>query len=640
MVDNRQNLERCFALCHQRAWRLAVSLLHDSHEAFDAVQQAFLVAAAKPDKVPRDDPWPWFATVVVHEARNRRRKKRPQPGLPVEVEMPQDNDPARHAQDSESRAALRSAVEDLPEHEREAVTLTQLSGLTHAQAAVALGLPVKTLSTHVTRGLQRLRTRLGNQSEELLAGMAAAPLAAPPGGWEAALASWKAAAFSGTAPGAAAAATGGIILAKNTLIAATLALVIGLAGGAILHTVLGTQEAAPPAQGHNQPLAQSESTAGKSTNSPGAGNRTSTASEGNSEGSADLRRELDDALAREATLKLERDKLRTQASSAEASRDELRRDIEKLTAELEPYRAEAAEKGPTFTFGKFGGIEGVKRSDWKELSHASRVVSDTIRDIRKYQLKGEQPPRELYVTLQQHTEMVRKYEYLTLDKLPTWARHNGELTHPISHANLIAGELKSAGLPLSEDQVKAIEALGLKYESDFENASRKYGENTPRCEKLQDEFLLKGVFVDAVWDVLRPEQRALFVTPETLHIAGTDLYCPTLMLIHTSPVIAGADAAEIRGKLRALLVQTFKVTTENQPALDLLLDNWLGDVSQILTPVRAADLRSYTFDQAAVALRAHCKLVRGMRDTCGLETERLAALLDDYSVYIPRVQAP
>jgi hypothetical protein len=381
--------------------------------------------------------------------------------------------------------------------------------------------------------------------------------------------------------------------------------------------------------------------AGSDTRQPGTvggGNRAGNGSLPAGQDDAKLRGELADALAREATLKKERDSLREQAASAQTARDELRRDVEKLTAELEPFRAEAAEKGPTFTFGKFGGIEGVKRSDWKELSHASRVVADTIRDIRRYQLKGEQAPRELYVTLQQHTEMVRKYEYLTLDKLPTWARHNGELTHPISHANLIAGELKSAGMPLSAQQVKAIEALGLKYESDFEAASKKYGDNTPRCEKLQDEFLLKGAFVDAVWDVLSAEQRALFVTPETLHIAGTDLYCPTLMLIHTSPVIAGADGAEIRGKLRALLVQNFKVTTENQPALDLLLDNWLGDVTPILTPVRQADMRSYTFDQAVVALRAHVKLVRGMRDTCGLDSERLAALLDDYAVYIPRVQ--
>lgn len=91
---SRANLERCLHLCAQRAWRLACALLHSPHDAADCVQQAFTAAARKPGAVPADDPWPWFSTVLFHEIRNHRRKRRPGP-MPEEFDMQgQTPDPA------------------------------------------------------------------------------------------------------------------------------------------------------------------------------------------------------------------------------------------------------------------------------------------------------------------------------------------------------------------------------------------------------------------------------------------------------------------------------------------------------------------------------------------------------------------
>ncbi|MCA8937358.1 MAG: sigma-70 family RNA polymerase sigma factor, partial [Planctomycetes bacterium] len=107
-------LELCFERCASRAWRLAVHWLGDSHEAFDVVQQAFVVAAGKPDRIPADDPWPWFRQVVINEARNTRRKHKP---LPSEREnsMPDPRpDPAVAAANSETQRELRRALDDLP----------------------------------------------------------------------------------------------------------------------------------------------------------------------------------------------------------------------------------------------------------------------------------------------------------------------------------------------------------------------------------------------------------------------------------------------------------------------------------------------------------------------------------------------
>jgi len=221
--------------------------------------------------------------------------------------------------------------------------------------------------------------------------------------------------------------------------------------------------------------------------------------------------------------------------------------------------------------------------------------------------------------------------------LPSWAKHNGELTHPISHSNLVASELKLAGLPLTEQQRAQIEKLGLQWESDYEAAQKKYDANTPRCEKMADEYALKGVFVDAVWDVLSAEQRDYLVDPKWLHVAFVDLYCPTLMLIHTSPILSGADIGEVRAKLQDTLVKQYGIAEDQLPALGPLLDTWQSDVAEICGEVKKSDLRFYTFEQGLTAARATARLVKSIRDYVTITEDNRARMLDAYDIYIPRI---
>ena len=117
-------VERC-AACAAPAWRLARALLRDADEAYDAVQQAFLVAARKPAAVPSGDPWPWFSVVVAHEARNLRRKKRPAPvgvgggddareGAIMDGPDPRAEEPAHAAGDADEVRRLWVALDALP----------------------------------------------------------------------------------------------------------------------------------------------------------------------------------------------------------------------------------------------------------------------------------------------------------------------------------------------------------------------------------------------------------------------------------------------------------------------------------------------------------------------------------------------
>jgi RNA polymerase sigma factor (sigma-70 family) len=64
------------------------------------------------------------------------------------------------------RIDLEGALNSLPRIERVCVSLCYGAGFSHAEAALALNLPLGTVKSHVKRGLDRLRARLAPRSSE------------------------------------------------------------------------------------------------------------------------------------------------------------------------------------------------------------------------------------------------------------------------------------------------------------------------------------------------------------------------------------------------------------------------------------------------------------------------------------------
>ena len=67
---------------------------------------------------------------------------------------------AQPASDAATRMALDDALNALLPAERMSVSLCYGAGLSHAEAAEALNLPLGTIKSHVKRGLEKLRIRL------------------------------------------------------------------------------------------------------------------------------------------------------------------------------------------------------------------------------------------------------------------------------------------------------------------------------------------------------------------------------------------------------------------------------------------------------------------------------------------------
>ena len=64
-----------------------------------------------------------------------------------------------------------------------------------------------------------------------------------------------------------------------------------------------------------------------------------------------------------------------------------------------------------------------------------------------------------------------------------------------------------------------------------------------------------------------------------------DLYDPTLIIIHTSPVVTGATAAEMRPKLLALLRPKVGIAADAPaPRLEAAVDQFLARATNGLEP--------------------------------------------------------
>ena len=344
--------------------------------------------------------------------------------------------------------------------------------------------------------------------------------------------------------------------------------------------------------------------------------------------------------------------LRASSDPADGEVARLRRENEALAKDVADTRKALADalaasaangagtsgKGPTFTFGEMGSLSAVREADWREMSEASKTICAALLDVLRKTEAGEPVPKATYFSLQENTERMRKYEYRTIDKIPTAAKHNGELTHPLSVANLIAGVLAQEGKPLSASQADEVERLGAAFDRDFVALRTTWVAGVPRAKRMLEEYRLKGRFTGGLWSALTAEQRALWIDPAFRGLAGLDLYDPTLMILHTTVVVTGETAADLRPKLLALVRKSVGLAADAPSAvLDRAADAFLARLAASLEPVSKSRAAKYSFAQGLAAGEATVELVESLLRDVELTQAARDALLDDFTWYIPRL---
>jgi RNA polymerase sigma-70 factor (ECF subfamily) len=152
----------------------------------DIVQEALAEAARRLDDYLRDPPLPfypwlrhiaWERLVKVHRrhlyALRRTVEREEPPGLPNEsvVELAErlvasHSGPSARLRQREQRDRVLTALEALPERDRDVLVLRYLEDLSTADTAAVLGVSEGAVKMRLLRAVQRLRDVLGE--EELL----------------------------------------------------------------------------------------------------------------------------------------------------------------------------------------------------------------------------------------------------------------------------------------------------------------------------------------------------------------------------------------------------------------------------------------------------------------------------------------
>jgi RNA polymerase sigma factor (sigma-70 family) len=147
-------------------------ILRDDHAAEDAFQAVFLLLARKARSVNVDDSLGRWLHGVTRRVAARARALASRE-VPASAAAPDRSlDPAVAVVRAETRELVSLEIALLPRKYREPVALCHLDGLSHDAAAEALGLPVGTIRSRLSRARDLLRARL------LRRGLAPAALAA------------------------------------------------------------------------------------------------------------------------------------------------------------------------------------------------------------------------------------------------------------------------------------------------------------------------------------------------------------------------------------------------------------------------------------------------------------------------------
>jgi RNA polymerase sigma-70 factor (ECF subfamily) len=161
--------DSAFTLLYQRfsssLYGMAFRMMNDAKEAEDVLQEGFTYIwrkAASYDAT-RSSPFAWAVMIVRNKAidrlRVRQRLERLRDKVAKEGSFYQEKDESSANEPGlrERGVLVRSALQQIPLEQRQALEFSFFGGLTHEQIAERLATPLGTIKARIRRGLLRLR---------------------------------------------------------------------------------------------------------------------------------------------------------------------------------------------------------------------------------------------------------------------------------------------------------------------------------------------------------------------------------------------------------------------------------------------------------------------------------------------------
>lgn len=151
--------------------RLAYRLTRDADEANDIAQDAFLRAYRRLPEFRPDRPFSRWLFVIARNASLDAIRRRRRAAVYVESEerQPAAAGPEELALQSDEASRVHAALGSLPPKYRDVLELYYISGLRYREIALALGIPIGTVKTYISRAKRRLRDELTATPQALAA---------------------------------------------------------------------------------------------------------------------------------------------------------------------------------------------------------------------------------------------------------------------------------------------------------------------------------------------------------------------------------------------------------------------------------------------------------------------------------------
>ena len=154
----RRHYDRLFALCRR--------IMGNQADALDATQEALMAVVrglARFDGRAAFTTWSYRVTTNTCLDELRRRRRRPDPGLPDDDRATLEADTTSPSMDEGvvARLSVDEALRDIPLEFRVAVILRDVCTLDYAEIAEVLDIPPGTVRSRIARGRALLAARIG-----------------------------------------------------------------------------------------------------------------------------------------------------------------------------------------------------------------------------------------------------------------------------------------------------------------------------------------------------------------------------------------------------------------------------------------------------------------------------------------------
>ena len=154
---NTEALERLYVKTKAAVYGFALSILKNTYQAEDVLQDTYLKILASADSyTPKGKPMAWIMTVTKNLALMKIRENSRFADMPEHEEQAVES----HEIHFENKAVLNAAMNVLSSEESAIVVMHAVSGMKHREIAEVTGLSLSTVLSKYNRALKKMKAEL------------------------------------------------------------------------------------------------------------------------------------------------------------------------------------------------------------------------------------------------------------------------------------------------------------------------------------------------------------------------------------------------------------------------------------------------------------------------------------------------